>query len=762
VRNDTGDILIDDLELYEQARDFMQQVMPQHLPKLKYYQGPVPLFTRYQIESQIESAFQRQVRLPSGGAIVIDHTEALVTIDINSARATKGSDIEETALSTNLEAADEIARQLRLRDLGGLIVIDFIDMIPLRHQREVENRLRKALREDRARAQVGRISRFGLLEMSRQRVRSSLGESSLEVCPRCGGQGTIHSVESLALSSLRVIEEEAMKEKTAQVVAQLPLKVATYLLNEKRGVISTIEKRHGVAVVLVPNPTFETPHYEVKRHRLEEINAAASYEMVPAEEPEDLVAVTERSVSEQPVVKRAAPSGPLSEKPAIEDEFIKHLWSTLLGNRKEEELQSEKPANRESSRAGRRSGEDGGKPAQPEKASTQVSTHSEHDASRPASQSSEAELASEAASSTATAAPPAEALQTTEQEGRNGPAEGQAKQRGTRRGRRGGRNRRRKRVSTPPSTIQEGVQTLSPFELVEPTTRGLGQPSLMSIEVRVSLPAENLADNGKQVQEADGNTVAGTGKVDALVVIGTSGEPSTSTVAPSQGATPGVEGEAGGRQTVINAESRSSTPRDRHPDSANADGHSMALAPADVGQATEPRSKRHGTGEPRPDRENVEPETSYTNTAEHAKMQAKAARAGPDIPSLTISSPGVGMAAEEDAAALQAAIPPDAKEGKREEGASQETALPNQASTPLRAQDDSTRRGETPRRQGQRRRSVRRPGRARRQRLPNANEQPSAAVPPVGMSSATGESEIEASPPRSPRPLAWRIRQRIS
>ncbi len=263
-------MLVDDESVHKQAHDFMQQVMPHSLPKLKRYQDPVPLFTRYQIESQIESAFSREVRLPSGGAVVIDHTEALVSIDINSARATKGSDIEETALNTNLEAADEIARQLRLRDLGGLVVIDFIDMSQSRNQREVENRLREALKMDRARVQVGRISRFGLLEMSRQRLSSSLGESSQIVCPRCIGQGTIRGTESLGLAVLRILEEEAMKEKTACVVAQVPVSVATFLLNEKRHSINEIEARHQVSLMLIPNQHLDTPQYDVKRVRTDE------------------------------------------------------------------------------------------------------------------------------------------------------------------------------------------------------------------------------------------------------------------------------------------------------------------------------------------------------------------------------------------------------------------------------------------------------------------------------------------------------------
>ncbi len=307
LRTDITEIVIDDEAVYNQAREFMESVMPQNLGKLKLYQDRVPLFTRYQIESQIESAFQREVTLPSGGSVVIDHTEALISIDINSARATKGSDIEETALNTNLEAADEIARQLRLRDLGGLVVIDFIDMSPARNQRAVENRLRDALKMDRARVQVGRISRFGLLEMSRQRLRPSLGESSQIVCPRCSGQGTIRGIESLALSVLRIIEEDAMKEKTGQIRAQLPVEVATFLLNEKRAVIAEIEARQNISVVIIPNPQLHTPHYEMQRVRVDDIQPKqqASYEMATAiEETEEV----NTRAQDKPKAKREEPA----------------------------------------------------------------------------------------------------------------------------------------------------------------------------------------------------------------------------------------------------------------------------------------------------------------------------------------------------------------------------------------------------------------------------------------------------------------------
>jgi ribonuclease E len=325
LRNDISEILVDSEDVYEKARQFMQQVMPHNLGKLKLYQEKIPLFSRFQIESQIESAFQREVTLPSGGAIVIDHTEALLSIDINSARATKGSDIEETALNTNLEAAEEIARQLRIRDLGGLIVIDFIDMQPPRHHREVENRLRDALKMDRARVQIGRISRFGLLEMSRQRLRPSLGESSQNTCPRCAGRGTIRGVESLSLSVLRIIEEEAMKENTVRVVARVPVDVGTYLLNEKRELLLDLERRHGVSVMLIPSPALETPNYDIQRVRGEELRgkpSERSYQMAHEEPEADVLQALAPSsrpaAMEAPAVKAVAPSTPAPEHKFVE------------------------------------------------------------------------------------------------------------------------------------------------------------------------------------------------------------------------------------------------------------------------------------------------------------------------------------------------------------------------------------------------------------------------------------------------------------
>ncbi|EIJ33453.1 Rne/Rng family ribonuclease [Thiothrix nivea] len=314
-RRDIGEIVIDNDKVFKQARDFMQAVMPHNLRKLKHYTDGTPLFSRFQVENQIETAFQRTVSLPSGGAIVIDHTEALVSIDINSARATKGHDIEETALNTNLEAADEIARQLRLRDLGGLVVIDFIDMLPSKHQREVEKRLRDAMKLDRARVQVGRISRFGLLEMSRQRLRPSLGESSQIICPRCTGHGHIRSTDSLALSILRLVEEEAMKEMTGKVIAQLPVAVATFLLNEKRQAINDIQQRRNVDLTIIPNPYLETPHYDISRIRsdnLEDVEGH-SYHFIPAPPTQEDSIPQEALPTQMPVeaaVTNVMPSSP--------------------------------------------------------------------------------------------------------------------------------------------------------------------------------------------------------------------------------------------------------------------------------------------------------------------------------------------------------------------------------------------------------------------------------------------------------------------
>ncbi len=333
LRPDVGEVIVDKREAYELARTFVQQVMPNYTSKVKYYEEALPLFNRYQIEGQIETAFEREVKLPSGGSIVIDVTEALVSIDINSSRATKGGDIEETALQTNLEAADEIARQLRLRDIGGLAVIDFIDMQPVKNQRAVENRIRDALAIDRARVQVGRISRFGLLEMSRQRLRPSLGETTSKVCPRCEGQGTIRGTKSLALAILRLLEEEAQKERSAEIRAIVPVPVGTFLLNEKRKAISEIESRHDTRVVILPNTELVTPHFEVQRLRDDDIESVeTSYKIeVPAEEdPMEKAEQPPTTAIPKPAVQQLPPSAPApapveKAKPGLIATFIASL-----------------------------------------------------------------------------------------------------------------------------------------------------------------------------------------------------------------------------------------------------------------------------------------------------------------------------------------------------------------------------------------------------------------------------------------------------
>ena len=340
LKEDVNEILIDHKKTYEIAHSHISMMRPDFASKIKLYEETIPLFNRFQIESQIESAFKREVLLPSGAAIVIDHTEALISIDINSAKATKGTDIEETALKTNLEAANEIARQLRLRDLGGLIVIDFIDMVNSNNQRCVEQELKNALSMDRARVQIGRISRFGLLEMSRQRLRSALNESREVICPRCNGIGTISSIETLSLNVLRLIEEEAMKDNTGQVHAELPLDIATYLINEKRLTLEGIEKRQQVHIVIIPNNNMLSPKYKVKRIRIDEMSSeqykAASYTFANKSEElnyEDLIPQT-KNLTEQPAVQQiihatvvSSPVKPKKEKKGI----FSRIWAIFFG-----------------------------------------------------------------------------------------------------------------------------------------------------------------------------------------------------------------------------------------------------------------------------------------------------------------------------------------------------------------------------------------------------------------------------------------------
>ncbi len=367
LRQDVGEVIVDNQEAFDLAAGFIQQVMPNFRSKVKLYKDDIPLFNRYQIESQIETAFQREVKLPSGGSIVIDATEALVAIDINSSRATKGGDIEETALQTNLEAADEIARQLRLRDMGGLIVIDFIDMQPVRNQREVENRVRDALMMDRARVQIGRISRFGLMEMSRQRLRPSLGETHSKICPRCDGVGNIRGTRSLALSILRLVEDEAQKERSAEIRAICPVSVATYLLNEKRKTISSIEARNSTRVVIVPSAELMTPHFEVQRLRDDdEGTLETSYKIVAhtdeaKADEEDFKAKPINAP--KPIVQPSSPSQPAPEpvkKPGLLARLIGSI-SSIFGGEKTEENKGKREHKRDARRSpsGRNSRRDG-------------------------------------------------------------------------------------------------------------------------------------------------------------------------------------------------------------------------------------------------------------------------------------------------------------------------------------------------------------------------------------------------------------------
>ena len=352
LRKDIDEVLIDHPDVFDEVMKHINLVRPDFVSRIRLYPDQTPLFTRFQIESQIESAFQRDVRLPSGGSIVIDHTEALVSIDVNSARSTRGTDIEETALTTNLEAASEIARQLRLRDLGGLVVIDFIDMTPPRNQREVEERLRSALASDRAKVQIGRISRFGLLEMSRQRLRPSLGESSQISCPRCLGQGTIRGIESLALSVIRIIEEHALKENTGQVRAILPIEIATYLLNEKRRAITEIEERQHTSVIIVPNQHFVTPHYEIERIRRSDMpdksTKVVSYQLAVKPEVEATATTTmPPRTSQEPAIKGMVIEQPIpstGKATASQGSFIKKLFSRLISTDEKPKEKSSTPA----------------------------------------------------------------------------------------------------------------------------------------------------------------------------------------------------------------------------------------------------------------------------------------------------------------------------------------------------------------------------------------------------------------------------------
>jgi ribonuclease E len=486
LRKDIAEILIDDEEVYKKARDFISLVMPNNLNKVKFYDDSIPLFSRYQIETQIESAFHREVTLPSGGSIVIDHTEALVSIDINSARATKGANIEDTALNTNLEAADEIARQLRLRDLGGLVVIDFIDMMQSRNQREVENRMKEALKQDRARIQVGRISRFGLLEMSRQRLRPSLGESSQITCPRCIGQGTIRGVESLALSILRIVEEEAMKDKTARIIAQVPVDVGSFLLNEKRSIIHTIENRHKINVTMVPNANMETPRFEIQRVREADADESefkkSSYDMATAEVQEaELIVSDTKPRIEEPAVKAIVPEAPppAPTKPKAEQKeetgFIKRLFGSLFGTAESAEAvpEEKKPKARDDrggqhrggragQRRGGRTGQQARRKRQPQKRDEEKTAEAQQERGQkqPQARQRRKKPAEETGKTTDEAQQPEAQADSEQQQGGEQQRSGRSR---SRRGRRGGRRRsQRSDKAQQADTATEGQSSAAP------------------------------------------------------------------------------------------------------------------------------------------------------------------------------------------------------------------------------------------------------------------------------------------------------------
>ena len=514
-RNDINEIIIDEEKVFKEAQDFMSHVMPHNMDKIKLYQDPVPLFTRYQIENQIESAFQREVRLPSGGSLVIDHTEALISIDINSARATKGSDIEETALNTNLEASDEIARQLRLRDLGGLVVIDFIDMTPTRNQREVENRLREALKLDRARVQIGRISRFGLLEMSRQRLRPSLGESSQIVCPRCEGQGTIRGIESLALSVLRLVEEEAMKENTAHVHAQMPVDAATFLLNEKREALQDIEKRQKISVLIIPNINLETPHYDVQRIRENEAtpdDKQASYAL--ATQAEELPLPTSSAKAEVKDVETAAVKGiaPATPRPAATvvqgPGLFVRLWRALFGTGqkkpapKRQQQHRGKQQNRNRNQGNKQGQQRRRQPQQrrPQQKRDQAATPATEASNQPQQRRPQQKRDQAAATTPATEASNQSPQQQTQQANTSDTAANQNRNQnrpgsGNRRGRRGGRQRQNQ-------NRQAEGQASSPQDTQQNTAPAQQNPQNGSATTPAQAPAAQTPTTGANANTA--------------------------------------------------------------------------------------------------------------------------------------------------------------------------------------------------------------------------------------------------------------------
>ena len=572
---DVNEILIDDEKVYEQARDFIAQVMPESAGRIRRYDGRVPLFSRFQIESQIESAFSHSVRLPSGGSLVIDHTEALVSIDVNSAKATKGGDIEETALNTNLEAADEVARQLRLRDVGGLIVIDFIDMAPARNQREVENRLREALRQDRARVQLGRISRFGLLEMSRQRLRPSLGESSLRSCPTCNGRGHVRGPESLALSILRIVQEEAMKDMTGRIVARLPIEVATFLLNEKREDVFDIEKRTGAQIILVPDPSMTLPNYEVERVREEdhrhESARESSYELTAEVDTTSAFGIGTTAPADDPAVKAAPPTAPppsRSASPAGQagrTGLLVRLWKWLFGERPEPGRAAARP--RTPARQGRhghrrdstdRGRGDGAESRRRGGGSRRTESRSHHGAGHGESRRRSGPRATPATAERETAgtresAPPEESTPS------GGEASPRATRRGSRRGRRGGsRTRGRDAARTAP---------------------GGGEGSARAPEgVERSARAPDGAERSPRARDgAEGSTRARDGAEE-------------STRAPGTAPSGGTDGPAAPAQSEAGAPARTGSPRGPAPDLGASPGYGRGAVETGAGAAAPAQS----------------------------------------------------------------------------------------------------------------------------------------------------------------------------
>ena len=599
-----NEVLIDDEKVYGQARDFIAQVMPESAGRVRHYDGRVPLFSRFQIESQIESAFSHSVRLPSGGSLVIDHTEALVSVDVNSAKATKGGDIEETALNTNLEAADEVARQLRLRDVGGLIVIDFIDMAPTRNQREVENRLREALRQDRARVQLGRISRFGLLEMSRQRLRPSLGESSLRTCPTCNGRGYVRGPESLALSVLRIVQEEAMKDMTGRIVARLPIEVATFLLNEKREGVFDIEKRTGVQVILVPDPSMTLPNYEVERVREEEHrhDAArdASYELTTEVDPTSTFSIGATAQVDEPAVKAVPPSAPPPSRPAPSAEptgrtgLLARLRTWLFGERPEPGRAATRP--QAPSRQGRhgtrrnsteRGRGDGSESRRRGGASRRTENRSHHGQGPGESRRRGGQRATQAAVEGRTAsgrdsAPPAESAPS------GGETSPRGTRRGSRRGRRGGARARGRDSARTTSGGTEGAAQAP--DGAEGSSRAPGGGA-GSTSARRGGEGSARAPGGAEGSEQAPHSGAGSARARGTEGSArASGGAEESARSPETGPSGGADRPAAPVKSEVGASARAESPRAPAPDAGSASECSRSGVETETGAAASVQS----------------------------------------------------------------------------------------------------------------------------------------------------------------------------